>query len=341
MLQGHKTRRSQNMKRDYASVRAISLACAGLAVCLWHPARATAQPPSPASQHKPAGTTAAGQQSFPSAEAAAQALLAAAQANDVPALTRLFGPAGKEIITSGDPVQDRNRRAAFVDLAKHRMKLQPDPANPSMVVILIGLDDFPFPAPLVKTAGGAWRFDTQKGKREMLARRIGSNELDAIDLCATYVEAQRAFAAGDPEHSGVHQYAQRLISSPGKKDGLYWPQAGKRPSSPIGELVTQAALEGYDTSGLQPVPYHGYFFRILTGQGPRARGGAQDYLVHGLMIGGFGLVAWPAEYRASGVKTFLVNQEGVVYEKDLGPSTPAVARAIKTFNPDSSWKEVK
>ena len=227
-----------------------------------------------------------------------------------------------------------------MDLAKHRMKLQPDPANPSMVVILIGLDDFPFPAPLVKTAG-AWRFDTQKGKREMLARRIGSNELDAIDLCTTYVEAQRAFAAGDPEHSGVHQYARRLISSPGKKDGLYWPQAGNRPSSPIGELVTQAALEGYDTSGLQPVPYHGYFFRILTGQGPRARGGAQDYLVHGLMIGGFGLVAWPAEYRASGVKTFLVNQEGMVYEKDLGPSTHAVARAIKTFNPDSSWKEVK
>jgi hypothetical protein len=284
--------------------------------------------------------TATPQKSFSSAGAAAGVLLSAAEANDIAALNLLFGPNGKEILASGDPVQDQNRRAMFVERANQSMKVQPDPADSSRAVILIGEDDFPFAVPLRKT-GGKWRFDTEDGKREVLARRIGGNELDAIRLCAAYVDAQEQFTAEDHDRSGVRQYAQRFISSPDKKDGLYWPQAEGTPASPIAELVTQAAAEGYDTSGEKPVPYHGYYYQILTGQGPNVPGGAGEYTVHGLMIGGFGLVGWPAEYGASGIKTFLVNQAGVVYEKDLGTNTSAQARAMKTFNPDSTWKAVQ
>jgi hypothetical protein len=219
------------------------------------------------------------------------------------------------------------------------MKLQPDPSDASRVLIVIGGDDFPFAVPIRK-AGGQWRFDVEEGEREVLARRIGGNEIDAIRLCTAYVEAQQQYAAEDHDRSGVHQYAMRFISSPGRKDGLYWPEADDAPTSPIADLVTQAAQEGYDTSGEKPVPYHGYRFQILTGQGPEAEGGATEYMVRGLLIGGFGLVAWPVEYGTSGVKTFLVNQSGVVYEKDLGTNTSTLANAMKTFDPDRTWKVV-
>jgi hypothetical protein len=286
------------------------------------------------------GALAAQQKSFSTAGAAAAALLSAAQAGDTAALDLMFGPNGKEILNSGDPVQDRDRRAMFVQRASRSMKVQTDPADSSRAVIVIGEDDFPFAVPLRKTRG-KWRFDTEDGRREVRARRIGGNELDAIRLCTAYVDAQEKFTAEDHDPSGVRQYARRFISSPGARDGLYWPRNEGHAAGPIAELVTQAAREGYDTSGEKPVPYRGYYFRILTGQGSNVPGGAGDYSVHGLMIGGFGLVAWPAEYGVSGIKTFQVNQSGVVYEKDLGANTPAQARAMKTFNPDSTWRAVQ
>jgi Protein of unknown function (DUF2950) len=312
------------IKSPISAIAVLLLTCAGAVVILSQPSIGSA----------------AGQKSFPTAEAAARALLTAAQTNDIASLNLLFGDQGKEIVTSGDPVQDKNRRDLFVDLARRSLKVEPDPKDPSRFLILIGDDDFPFPVPLVKT-GTEWKFDTVDGKRELLARRIGANELDAIDLCHKYVDAQYDFAAQDNDGSGVHQYAQRFISSPNKKDGLYWPAEEGSPTNPIADLVTQAAAEGYDTTGDKPVPYHGYYFHILTGEGPLAKGGQKDYLTHGLMIGGFGLVAWPVEYGVSGVKSFLVNQMGTVYEKDMGSKTPVLAKAIRTFNPDSAWKAVK
>jgi Protein of unknown function (DUF2950) len=280
------------------------------------------------------------QKSFPTAEAAAQALLSAVRSDDVATLLLLLGDEGKGIVNSGDPVEDRNRRKMFVDLADRAMKVQPDAVIPNHVEIVIGPDDFPFPIPIVKGVNG-WTFDTHGGIRELLARRIGGNENSAIALCREYVEAQFQFASQVRDGSGVRQYAQRFISSPGKHDGLYWPAAPGSNPSPIEELVTQAAAEGYDTSGEKPVPYHGYYFRILTGEGPQNQGGGTGYLVHGLMIGGFSLLAWPVEYGVSGIKSFLVNQSGRVYERDLGVKTAALAKTIKTFNPNSTWKEVQ
>jgi len=302
----------------------LGVACAGIIGGLWYRSHAAA----------------AAQKSFSTAEAAAQALVQAAQNDDTATLLLLFGPKEKEIVASGDPVRDRSRRAAFVERARQSLKVQPVSADRDRAFILVGEDEFPFPIPIVKS-GGRWRFDTQEGKHELLARRIGSNELDAIDFCHRFVDAEYQFAAEDHDGSGVRQYAQRFISSPGKKDGLYWPAPEGSSVSPIADLVTEAAEEGYDTSGVKPVPYHGYVFRFLTGQGANAQGGANEYMVHGLMIGGFGLIAWPVEYGTSGIKTFLVNQSGDVFEKDLGRGTPARVLAITTFDPDPTWKVVQ
>jgi hypothetical protein len=299
-----------------------------IALCFWLPVpSAAAETPTPA------------QKSFATAEEAAQALLAAADANDITTLYLLFGPDGKEIVSSGDPIQDQNRRAVFAQQGKQSLKLQKDSPNRGHVQLLIGTDDYPFAVPLVKIHG-QWQFDTQQGKRELLARRVGSNELDAIALCAAYVDAQFEYASENHDHTEVRQYAQKFISSEGKTNGLYWPASSDAAPSPIAEMVTQAEAEGYSTQ--QPgVPYHGYYFRILTGQGPHATGGAQSYVAHGLMIGGFGLIAWPAEYGASGVKAFMVNQDGVVYERDFGPDTSAAVRVITTFDPDKTWRVTK
>src|SRR5262245_8069618 len=280
-----------------------------------------------------------GPKPFRTPDAAAQALLSAAESNDTAELIRLFGPAAKDLIASGDPVQDKNRREMFTERATQKMTVETD-KDRKRATILIGEDSFPFPIPIVNS-GGLWRFDDMHGKRELLARRIGSNEIDAIDLCAAYVQAQFKFASEDPERSGVNQYAQRFISSAHTRDGLYWPEAEGAPPSPITSLVNEAAAEGYDVTGATPVPYHGYRFRILTAQGSRAMGGARNYIEHGLMIGGFGIVAWPVEYGVSGIKAFVVNQDGMSYEKDLGDHTAEAANAIRAFNPDSSWKVVK
>ena len=270
-----------------------------------------------------------------------QALLAAAEADDLAALLLIFGPAGNAVLSSGDPVQDKNHRAAFVEKAKKSMQLEKDPMNPNRVLIAIGEDDFPFAIPLTKSPDNQWRFDMDEGKFEVLARRIGANELDAIAVCSGYVESQFKYAEEDHNNNNVREYAQRFVSSPGKQDGLYSPDAPNALVSPISIRIKEAAAEGYTKDGDKPVPYHGYYFRILKGQGPNAAGGAKDYLQRGLMIGGFALIAWPAEYGSSGIKTFLVNQDDIIYEKDLGPGTGKVAQAITKFNPDRTWRVLR
>lgn len=286
-----------------------------------------------------ASAPATGQRTFATPQQAARALLAAAEAGDLPALTQIFGPEADQILSSGDAVADRASRARFVDKAKQSLKEKIDPANANRATLLIGADGFPFPIPLLRTAG-RWYFNTEEGKHEILARRIGSNELDAIAACKAYVDAQYDYATEDRNKNGIPEYARKLISSPGKRDGLFWPESDAPPTQ-FAAGVKKAQSEGYQKEDNTPTPYHGYYFRILTAQGPKARGGALDYVQHGSMIGGFGLVAWPAEYGVSGIKTFLVNQDDVIYEKDLGPSTGAAVKAITVFDPDRTWRRVR
>jgi hypothetical protein len=217
---------------------------------------------------------------------------------------------------------------------KHAVATEGD----SKATLVVGDDDFPFAYPLVKSANG-WHFDTEAGNEELAARRIGENELAAINVMLAIVDAQRDYAAADRNKDGVREYARRFASTPGKKDGLYWPTAAGEPQSPLGNLVSKAAGEGYAKSD-KPQPYHGYFFKTLGSQGPNAKGGAQEYVVKGHMIGGFAALAYPAKYGNSGVMTFIVNQDGVVYEKDLGPNTAKVAPTIKRFDPGTGWKAV-
>jgi hypothetical protein len=279
------------------------------------------------------------QLTFATPREAARALLAAAEADNLPELSKIFGPEADEILNSGDAVADRNDRARFVKRAKQSMKERIGPANANHASMLIGTDGFPFPIPLVRTAG-RWRFDTAAGKHEILARRIGSNELDAIATCKAYVDAQYDYSTEDRNKNGIPEYARKLISSPGQRDGLFWP-ASDAPSTPFVNEVKRAQSEGYRKEGDTPSPYHGYYFRILMAQGPKARGGALDYIQHGSMIGGFALVAWPAEHGVSGVKSFIVNQDGIIYEKDLGASTTASAESMTAFNPDGTWQRVR
>jgi hypothetical protein len=279
------------------------------------------------------------QQIFTTPWQAGRALLTAAKADDITTLMKIFGPDADEILNSGDAVTDKATRTKFVEKAKRSMIVKIDADDPNEATLLIGVDRFPFPIPLAKHAGH-WYFDTKEGKTEILARRIGSNELDAIANCKAYVDAQYDYASEDRNKNGVPEYARRLISSPGKQDGLFWPEADAPPTQLAADLK-RAQSEGYRKEGEAPSPYHGYYFRILTAQGPGARGGAREYIEHNLMIGGFALVAWPAEYRVSGVKTFLVNQDGIIYEKDLGTSTSTAVEKMVAFNPDSTWQRIR
>jgi hypothetical protein len=279
-----------------------------------------------------------GQRSFATPGQAARALLVAAEANDVAALREIFGPGAEDILNSGDAVEDKNSRARFVKRAKQSLKERINPRNANRATLLIGTDSFPFPISLVRTAG-RWHFNTPEGKNEILVRRIGSNELDAIAACKAYVDAQYDYAMEDRNKNGIPEYARKLISSTGTRDGLFWP-ASDAPPTEFAASVKKAQSEGYRKENDGPTPFHGYYFRILTAQGPNARGGALDYIQHGSMIGGFGLVAWPVEYGVSGIKTFLVNQHGVIYEKNLGPSTRAAAEAMNAFDPDETWRRV-
>ena len=276
------------------------------------------------------------QQAFKTPDEAAGALAAAAKAGDMKALVTVLGPDGEDIVSSGDDVQDAETRQRLVAAyeAKHRIAMEGD----AKAVVVVGPDDYPFPIPIVR-AKGMWRFDTVAGREEILLRRIGKNELDAIQTSLAYVDAQNEYAEQDRTGAGINTYAQRIVSQPGKKDGLYWPTAQGEAESPLGELIAQATRQGY-RAGAARTPYHGYYYKILTRQGPAAEGGALDYVVRGKMIGGFALVAYPAEYRNSGVMTFLVNHRGTVFQKDLGPNTERLAEAMVSFNPDKTWKKV-
>ena len=277
------------------------------------------------------------QRTFPTPEDAVKALVDTVKAGNLESLLAIFGPEGKELIDSSDPATARQNQRVFVVAAAENWHLED--AAPNRKTLVIGNEDWPFPAPLVKEANG-WRFDAAAGKEEVLARRIGRNELMAIAATRAYVTAQRRYAeAGhDGKPAGLH--AAKFQSDPGKEDGLYWPTTRGQKRSPLGDVVAQAAAEGRPVTGkaTQPSPFHGYYFKILTAQGSAAQGGAKSYIVKGEMSGGFALVAWPAQYDATGIMTFIVNQDGVVREKNLGPGTDATARKMTAYNPDSSWR---
>lgn len=273
------------------------------------------------------------QQDYKSPQDAVDALVATAKSGDQKGALVVLGRDGEDIISSGDKVSDEAVRQRFVASydAKHTIDMEGD----NKAILVIGENDYPFPIPMVRNKNGTWSFDTEAGRREILFRRIGHNELDTIQTCLAYVDAQNEYAAKD-RGEGVGVYAQRFISEAGKKNGLYWPTAPGEEESPLGELFAAASRQGYK-AGSGRTPYHGYYYKILTKQGPAASGGAADYIVHGKMIGGFALVAYPAEYRNSGVMTFIVNYTGTVYQKDLGPKTDEIAEAMTAFNPDKGW----
>jgi hypothetical protein len=281
-------------------------------------------------------SVATAQQAFKTPEEAATALVGAAKSGDMKAITTVLGPDGDDIVSSGDDVADAATRAKFVTAhdAKHTIAMEGD----SKAVMVIGPDDFPLPIPIIRK-DGQWRFDTAAGREEILFRRIGENELDAIQSALAYVDAQDEYAEKDRTGAGINTYAQRIISQPGKKDGLYWPTSQGEDPSPLGELIAEATKQGYRV-GDGRTPFHGYYFKILTRQGPAAPGGEADYVVNGKMIGGFALVAYPAEYRNSGVMTFIVNHAGTVFQKDLGSNTAQLAERMMSFNPDKSWQAV-
>jgi len=278
------------------------------------------------------------QQSFPSPEEGVQALLDAAKNNDTKSLLKVLGPEAQSFINTGDPVSDRESRERFVQAYEEAHTLVQ--VGDSQVILQIGKDEWPFPIPLVKNST-SWHFDTKAGKEEILNRRIGRNELDVIQVCLAYVDAQREYYMNNPRRVALLQYATKFVSTKGKRDGLYWETTADEPPSPLGPLVAQARKEGYKRTAGKPTPYHGYYYKILTGQGPKAPDGAYDYVVRGQMIGGFAMVAYPAQYGSSGIMTFIVNHDGVVYQKDLGPNTTAMAQSMTKFNPDETWKKLE
>ncbi len=276
------------------------------------------------------------QKYFASTDDAIGALLDAARSDDTRGLVKVLGKQSEPAIDSGDPVQDRKARERFVQAyeTEHTLTRGPD----GEMTLLVGSDQWPFPFPLVQN-GGRWHFDSDAGADEIVNRRIGANELATIQSCLAFVDAQREYYMRNPQRNALLQFSQKLVSTKGEKDGLYWPTTNNEPPSPLGAAFARAQAEGYFENGpSKNEPLRGYIYRLLTAQGPNARGGAYSYLVNGKMIGGFALIAIPAEYGRSGVMTFIVNHDGVVYSKDLGPDTPAVARAIQTFDPDPSWR---
>jgi hypothetical protein len=279
------------------------------------------------------------QKTFASPEAAAKELVAAVRSGDSKAMLAVLGSDAKPLIESGDAVADRNSRETFLKSYDEANKLEK--AGESKVVLSTGKDDWPFPIPIVNS-GSAWRFDTKAGKDELINRRVGRNELAVMKVALAYADAQREYYLSNPPKDKLLQYAQKFVSAKGKRDGLYWPTKDGEPHSPLGPLFARARSEGYskdDASAGNPVAYYGYHYRILKSQGADAKGGAYDYVVRGKMIGGFALVAYPASYGSSGVMTFIINHDGVVYEKDLGPGTAAAAQKMTRFNPDRTWKK--
>jgi hypothetical protein len=305
-----------------ARVLAASIACTMLA----------------ASQSIAAGQQARGR-TFATPEDAAQTLIRVVKAGQLEDLLALFGSDGKDLVDGSDPATARRNRDVFTVAAAEGWRLVDQ--GPDRKTLIIGNEAWPFPVPLVKDGAG-WRFDAGGGKEEVVARRIGRNELAVIETCRTYVAAQRRYAAQGHDGKPAGLYAQTFHSDPGKQNGLYWPVARGQQRSPLGDLVTQAADEGrgLDTTGRQPSTFHGYYFKILSEQGAAAPGGAKRYVVNGSMSSGFALIAWPSQYDVTGVMTFIVNHDGVLYEKDLGPQTTALAKATTRYNPDASWHKV-
>jgi hypothetical protein len=277
-------------------------------------------------------------ETFASPEQAAQTLAAAWHGGRAGDLLKIFGPAGQPLVRSGDPIAEADARRRFAALYDQRHRIERGGGGEAILVI--GNEDWPYPIPLVRQGSG-WRFDVRTGAEQIVDRRIGRNELNAIAVARAYVEAQRDYAATDPLRSGRHEYAQQLASSQGKRNGLYWPASAGAGQSPLGPLVATAEAKGYPapppTAGAR-APLEGYYFRILAAQGPQAPGGARSYLVGGHMTGGFALIAFPSRWGDSGVMTFVVNQNGIVFEKNLGPETSSIARRITAYNPDRSWK---
>jgi hypothetical protein len=277
------------------------------------------------------------QKAFDTPQKAADALIQAADPYDVPALKQILGPQGVDLVSSEDPVNDKNIAAAFAKKAHEKQAVNIDPASPARAILVVGSDNWPLPIPIVRN-NGKWRFDTKAGRAEMLLRRIGANELDAIQICHGYVEAQDEYASQKHDGAEANQYAQRVISTPGKHDGLVWRNSDGSLAGPVSEGIAQTLQQGYSD---RSQPYHGYYFKILKGQGPAAPLGQMPFVVNGAMIGGFGLVAAPAQYRVTGVKTFIVSYEGVVYQKDLGPNTLTIFKGMELYNPDSTWKRTE
>jgi hypothetical protein len=276
---------------------------------------------------------------FASPDDAGNGLLAAAKSGDLSQVLEIFGPESKEIISSGDPVQDKTMVEAFIAAygVMHRWRKMPDDAQ----MLLIGADNFAFPIPLKKNSAGQWFFDAAAGKDEILARRIGRNELATIDVCGSLVAAQSLYFSQSHNDGSTKHYALKFISDSGKQNGLYWESPDGQSRSPLGPLVAFATDEGYSAKPNSHTSFHGYYFHMLTKQGANAQGGAKDYVVNGQMAGGFAFVAYPAEYRNSGVMTFIINQDGVLFQKDLGKSTAETAEAMTAFDPDSSWSQVQ
>jgi hypothetical protein len=345
------TSANSNLSARVWIVCGIALACATASSLLWaqQPGAksdtnsATKSDTKSGTKAAPAATAASAASSatpaktFATAQQAADALVDAADKFDVVALTQIFGSQGSDIVFSGEFAQDRKHAADFVSEAREKKSVSIDPKTGTRAFLLVGKEDWPFPVPIVQR-GGKWSFDANAGREELLYRRIGANELDAIDICHGYVEAQDDYAVQQRMLYNVNQYAQRILSTPGTKDGLAWQNPDGTWGGPVGENIAKAIEQGYNVGS---EPYHGYFFKILKGQGPAAPLGQMDYVVKGLMIGGFALVASPAEYEVTGVRTFIVSNDGVVYEKDLGPQTLDEFKKMELFNPDNSWAPVQ
>jgi len=309
----------------------LALACALSLASL-----SRAQQPTPtAAPAPPAG--AAHAETFDTPQQAADAMVEAADKFDATAFSRILGPGQKDVVLTGNVADDRNNAKAFAAAAHDKMSVQVDPKDADRAVLIIGKQDWPFPVPIVKRHG-KWSFDAVAGREELLNRRIGANELDAIAICHGYVEAQYDYAYQPRDGYAAHEYAQRIISTPGKRDGLAWQNADGTWGGPVGEKIARAIQQGYSS---KTEPYHGYFFKVLKRQGPAAPHGSMDYVVKGVMIGGFALVASPAEYGKTGIMTFLVSQTGTVYQKDLGPGTAQAFRTMQQFNPDKTWSAIE
>jgi Protein of unknown function (DUF2950) len=323
----------QSISRNRRLFRVFWLAGAMAWVFLRAPAPVAAQQPASKPVAAPIG---GGAKAFDTPEQAVDALIAAAGKFDEGALGEIFGPHGDDIVLTGEYAQDRQRSIDFAAQAREKKSISVDPKTGNRAFVIVGSEDWPFPVPLVKV-GSRWYFDAKAGRQELLYRRIGSNELDAIDICRGYVDAQYDYAYQAHSEYDVNQYAQRIISTTGQRDGLAWQNLDGSWGGPIGEEIARAIEQGYSPDAPS---YHGYVFKILKGQGPDAPLGEMDFVVKGIMIGGFALVASPAEYGVTGIKTFIVSDDGVVYEKDFGQATLDEFRKMELFNPDSSWTPV-